>query len=188
MRLSLRDNRKPNLLLQAAIHRLSLYYSKIKQNKNWKEIHAISPRTGKNTTSQVPSSTLHLKGRTRYFRHRHTIKLYENKMDSRVIKSHQCSLERSHIVLIEINSEFWSRSSPLWTKADPYKSTSHKNLQKQNNEDFLIQLLYAWLLTNNKFSSSISIEVLDQPILLNLHTRMDFKHPTREYFWQIYHY
>ena len=28
------------------------------------------------------------------------------KMDSKIIKSHQCSLERSHVVLIEINSEF----------------------------------------------------------------------------------
>ena len=28
-----------------------------------------------------------------------------------VIKSYQCSLERSHAVLIEVNSEFWSRPS-----------------------------------------------------------------------------
>ena len=35
-------------------------------------------------------------------------------------------------------------------KTDSYRSTSHKNLQKQNNEDFFIQLFYAWLhLTNN---------------------------------------
>ena len=33
-------------------------------------------------------------------------------MDSKVIKSHQRSLERSHAVLIEINSEIWSRPSP----------------------------------------------------------------------------
>ena len=32
------------------------------------------------------------------------------------------------------------------------RSTSHINLQKQNNEDFFIQLLYVWLhLTNKKF-------------------------------------
>ena len=37
---------------------------------------------------------------------------YNNKMDSKVIKSHQRSLERSHAVLIEINSETWSRPSP----------------------------------------------------------------------------
>ena len=34
-------------------------------------------------------------------------------MDSKVIKCHQCSLERSHAVLIEVNSEFGSRPSPL---------------------------------------------------------------------------
>ena len=38
------------------------------------------------------------------------------------------------------------------TKTDSYRSISHKKLQKQNNEDFSIQLLYAWLhLTNNNF-------------------------------------
>ena len=30
------------------------------------------------------------------------------------------------------------------------RTTSYKNLQKQNNEDFFIQLLYAWLHLNNK--------------------------------------
>ena len=65
-----------------------------------------------------------------------------------------------------------------------------KNLQKQNNEDFFIQLLYAWLhLTNNNFPAPISIEkILYQPIFSNPHTRLDFKHPTQEYFGQIYHY
>ena len=53
-------------------------------------------------------------------------------------------------ILTEINAEFWSRPSPFLTKTDSYSSTSHKSLQKQNNEDFFIQLLYAWLhLTNN---------------------------------------
>ena len=87
---------------------------------------------------------------------KHTIKLYKNKMDSKFIKFHQCSMERSHAVLTEINPEFWSRPSPFLTKTDSYRSTSHKNLQKQNNEDFFIQLLYAWLhLTNNNFPPHI---------------------------------
>ena len=73
-------------------------------------------------------------------------------MESKFIKSHQPSLERSHAVLTEINPEFWSRPNPFSTKTDSYMSTSHKNLQKQNNEDFFIQLLLAWLhLTNNNF-------------------------------------
>ena len=68
--------------------------------------YTVSSGAGKNTTCETPTSTLHLEGQTRYFRYRHTIKLYKNKMDSKVIKSNQCSLERSHAVLIEINSEF----------------------------------------------------------------------------------
>ena len=56
-------------------------------------------------TSQIPSSNLHLDDWTRYFRHRDTIKLSKNKMDSKVIKSHQCSLEKFHAVSIELNSE-----------------------------------------------------------------------------------
>ena len=98
------------------------------------------------------SSTLHLEGQTKYFTvlDRRTIKLDKNKMDSKFTKSHQRSLERSHVVLIEINPEFWSRPSPFLAKTDSYRSTSHKKFQKQNNEDFFIQLLYAWLhLTNN---------------------------------------
>ena len=35
-------------------------------------------------------------------------------MDSKFIKSHQCSQERSHVVLIEINPEFGSRPSPYY--------------------------------------------------------------------------
>ena len=71
-------------------------------------------------------------------------------MDSKFIRSHQCSLERSPTVLTETNPEFGSRPSLFLTKIVSSRSTSHKNLQKQNNEDFFIQLIYAWLhLTNN---------------------------------------
>ena len=65
----------------------------------------ISCGTGKNKTSQTPNSTLHLDDWTSYFRQRDTIKLSKNKMDSKVIKSHQCSLEKSHAVSIELNSK-----------------------------------------------------------------------------------
>ena len=60
----------------------------------------------KKMSPPIPSSTLHLEGWARYFRHRHSAKLTKNKMDSKVIKSHQCSSERSHAVLIELNCEF----------------------------------------------------------------------------------
>ena len=58
-------------------------------------------------------------------------------MDGKVIKSHQCSLERSHAVLIENNSEFWSSPIPFYTQTGPYRSASHKNLQKQKKKDFV---------------------------------------------------
>ena len=65
------------------------------------------------------------------------------------------------------------------TKIDFYRSISHKKLQKQNNEDFSIQLLYAWLiLTNSNFPpcSFISIEeILVQPISLDPHTTLHGK-------------
>ena len=78
------------------IHRPNLYYSKISKRKLKKE-YAISSGTGKNRTSQTVSSTLH------YFTvlDRQKIKLDKNKMDSKFIKSCQCSLlERSHALLV----------------------------------------------------------------------------------------
>ena len=95
-------------------------------------------------------------------------------------------------VLIEINPEFWSRPSPFLTKTDSYRSTSHKNLQKQNNEDFFIQLLYAWLhYTNNNIPPSYLIYRRNScpTHIFKSKYHIDFKHhPTKEYFRQIYHY
>ena len=71
----------------------------------------------KNTTSQTPNSTFHVwwwggGGREGGGGgHRHAIKQYKYEMDSKVIKSHQCPLERSCAILIKISSEFWSRPS-----------------------------------------------------------------------------
>ena len=89
-----------------------ILFSKIYQNGNRKKEYTIFSGTGKNTTSQTPRSTPHLDERTRYFRHRHTIKLYKNKMDTKVIKSYQSSLERSTSPcnLIVLNSTKLSKS------------------------------------------------------------------------------
>ena len=66
----------------------------------------ISSGTGKSTTCQTPHSTPLLDEWTRYFRHRKTIKFSKYKMDSKVIKFHQCSREKSHAVsTIELDSE-----------------------------------------------------------------------------------
>ena len=100
-------------------------------------------------------------------------------MDSKVIKSHQCSLERSHLVLkLILNSD---QGLALFRQKQILTGLLVTKIYKKS-EDFFIQLLYAWLhLTNNNFPAFISIEeILDQPILLN--PRMDVKHPTQEYF------
>ena len=73
--------------------------------KYTKKEYTISSRTGKNTTSQIPSSALQLDNWTRYFRHKDTIKISKIKINSKVIKSHQCCLEKSHAVSTDFNSE-----------------------------------------------------------------------------------
>ena len=54
------------------------------------------------------------------------------------------------------------------------RSTRHSNLQNNNNEDFFIQMLNAWLhFTNNTFPPPTSTEqILDQPLFLNAHTKL----------------
>ena len=47
----------------------------------------------------------------------------------------------------------------LFRQTQILRSTTHKNLQKQVNEDFIIQLFHAWLhFNNNKFPNSMHIE------------------------------
>ena len=132
-------------------------------------IVAISSGTGKNITSQTLSSTLHLEGQTRYSTvlDRCKTKLDEKKMNSKFTKSHQWSLEKSKAVLTENNPEFGSKPSLFLTKTDSYRSTSHKNLQTQNNEDILIQLLYAWLHLTNSYipPSYLQKKLLSNPYL-----------------------
>ena len=55
------------------------------------------------------------------------------------------------------------------------RSIRHKNLQNYNNEDFFLQLLKASLIfTKNNFPSPRSIEeILDQPLFLNPHTKIN---------------
>ena len=99
-------------------------------------------------------STLYLEGQTRYFTalDRCTIQQGKNKMDSKFIKSHRCSLERSHAVFrlkLILNSDqdlALSRQKQILTGL----LTSDKNLQKQNNGDFFIQLLYACQATSHQ--------------------------------------
>ena len=106
---------------------------------------------------------------------------YIIKMHLKVIKSQQCSVERSHVVLkLILNSD---QGLALFRQKQILTGLLVTKIYKKS-EDFFIQLLYAWLhLTNNNFPAFISIEeILYQPIFLNPHTRMDFKHPTHGYF------
>ena len=94
------DHYDNSLFPSCDTHRPNLYYLKISQRK-FKIVYAISSGTGKNRTYQTVSSTLHLEGQARYFTalDRHNIKLDKNKMDSKFMKSQQCSLlERYHAV------------------------------------------------------------------------------------------
>ena len=64
----------------------------------------------------------------------------------------------------------------LFRQKQILSSNRNKNVQKQNNEDFFIQLLNVWLhFTDNNFPNPTSIkEILNQPIFLNPHTKLDF--------------
>ena len=178
------------------IHRPNLYYSKISKRKLKKE-YSISSGTGKNRTSQTVSSThacpSHFEGQARYFTvlERHKVKLDKNKMDSKFIKSHQCSLlERSHAVfwLKLILPEFWSRPTLQKQILTGLLVTKiYKNRTMKISLFNYSMLGYISPITN---PSPISIEeILVQPISLNPHTRLDFKHhPTQEYFRQFYQY
>ena len=80
---------------------------------------------------------------------------YIIRMHLKVIKSQQCSVERSHVVLkLILNSDHGL--ALLKQKQILTGLLLTKNLQK--SEDFFIQLLYAWLhLTNNNFPAFISM-------------------------------
>ena len=53
-----------------------------------------------------------------------------------MIKPHQCSLERFHVVSIELKLNF-DQGLCLFRQKQIIKSSRHENLQDQNNEDFL---------------------------------------------------
>ena len=103
MRLSLRG--KKIIINQTLLSKICYIGQICTIPKYTKKEYMISCRTGKSTNSKTPISTLHLDDWSRYFRHRDSIKLSKNKLYSKFIKSHQCSLEKSHSVSIELNSE-----------------------------------------------------------------------------------
>ena len=104
-------------------------------------------------------------------------------MDSKVIKSHQCSLERSHLVLkLILNSD---QGLALFRQKQILTGLLVTKIYKKS-EDFFIQLLYAWLhLTNNNLPAFNIYRRNSWPtniFKLKPHIRMDFKHPAQKYF------
>ena len=67
------------------------------------------------------------------------------------------------------------RDLVLFRQTQIFRSTKHKNLQKLISEIFLMQLLNPCLhFTNIKFTIPVNIdEILEQPIILNLHTKLN---------------
>ena len=94
-----------------------------------------------------------------------------------------CRLFSSHdalwkdLMLYRLNLNLKSNQGlALFRQNQILRSTRHCNLQKNNNEDFFIQMLNAWLnFTNNSFPSPTSIEeILDQPLFLNPLTKLPY--------------
>ena len=88
--------------------RTNLYYIQNISKSKLKKEYTISSGTVKNTTSQTISLTSD------------GIEILDINIQSNcikrkqiVIKCYWCSQERSCAVLIEVNSEFWSRSGPF---------------------------------------------------------------------------
>ena len=96
-------------------------------------------------------------------------------MDSKINKPTKAVWE--DLILYRLNLILNSNQGlALFRQTQIFRSTRHKNFQKQNNEDFFIQLLNAWLhFTNNNFPTLTPIEeILDQPIFLNPLTKLGF--------------
>ena len=68
--------------------------------KYTKREYTISSGTEKRMNSQTPGSTLHFDEWIRSFIHKGTVKLSKNKMDSKVAKSQQLSMKKSHAVSV----------------------------------------------------------------------------------------
>ena len=77
-------------------------------------------------------------------------------MDSKVIKSHQCSVERSHVLLkLILNSD---QGLALLRQKQVLTTGLLVTKNYKKSEDFFNQLLYAWLhLTNNNFPAFTSM-------------------------------
>ena len=73
---------------------------------------------------------------TSYFRHRYSTKLSRTSMDLKIIKPHQCFLERKGLMLYWLNlKNNYNRGLCLFRQKQIFRSSRNKNLQNQNNEN-----------------------------------------------------
>ena len=99
----------------------------------------------------------------------------KNKWIQRLLNSNNAL--RKNLMLYQLNLNLKSNQGlALFRLNQILQSTRHSNLQNNNNEDFFIQMLNAWLhFTNNTFPPPTSIEeILDQPLFLNPHTKLPY--------------
>ena len=133
--------------------------------------YTLSSGTEKSTTSQTPSLTRSL-GTLDKGKHLNCIKIkwIQRLLNPTNVLWKDLMLYQLKLIL---NSD---QGLVLFRQKQILRCTSHNNLQKQNNEDFFIQLLYAWLhLTNNKFTASCLYKrFLTKPVFLNQHTKLEF--------------
>ena len=114
-----KENSKPNSLIQTLVYSSNIYYSKIYQRGNWKNI-----------------STLHLEVWIRYFRHRYSIKLSRTSMNLKIIRPTNPLWKGLMLFWLNLKNNS-NQGLCLFRQKQILRSSRHKNLQNQNNEVFL---------------------------------------------------
>ena len=104
-----------------------------------------------------------------HFRHRNLIKFSENKWIQKSLNPTNALWK--DLTLHQLNTDLILDSNQglaFYRQKQILRYDRHKNLQNQNNEDFFIQLLNDWMhFTSNE-------KILDQPISLTPHTKLNF--------------
>ena len=116
----------------------------------------------------------YFEGRTWYLRHRNTIKLSKSKMNSNVLNPTNVFWKDLLLHRLNLILDF-NQGLALFRQKQILKSNGNKSLQKQNNKDSFVQLLNTSLhFTNNFFTLTFLQKVLDQPLFLNPHIKLEF--------------
>ena len=76
-------------------------------------------------------------------------------MNLKIIKTHQCSLERSHAVLIERNADYKTQSFKIWPKSFIKSSTSSSASSLQTNLKFQNIQVKMYFIIDMRISKSL---------------------------------